>query len=76
MFPGRSNTDMLRLIMEVKGRLNSKMLKRGEYSSKHFDERTVKIINPIKSIQDILLKKKSKGDDTELLLKFADFLEK
>lgn len=32
--------------------------------------------NPTKSIASILQKKKSSGDDTELLNKFADFLEK
>ena len=40
MFPGKSNTDMLRLIMEVKGRINSKMLKRSEFSDKHFDDQS------------------------------------
>lgn len=32
--------------------------------------------NPPKSIADILMKKKSSGDDADLLKKFADFLEK
>ena len=95
MFPGNSNTEMLRLIMEVKGRINSKMLKRGEFTSKHFDGQyrlLVREIDPVnknifykptaiqshptKSIAEILTKKKSQGDDPDLLLKFSDFLEK
>jgi serine/threonine-protein kinase PRP4 len=38
LFPGRNNNDMLRLFMELKGRFNNKMLKRGEFTSQHFDE--------------------------------------
>jgi serine/threonine-protein kinase PRP4 len=38
MFPGGSNTEMLNLIIEIKGKINSKMLRKGEYTSKHFDE--------------------------------------
>ncbi|CAI2359877.1 unnamed protein product [Moneuplotes crassus] len=95
MFPGDSNTEMLRLIMEIKGRISTKMLKKGEYTSKHFDSQsrllvrdldphTKQIIfkptpvhpSPTKSLADILTKKRSKGDDPELLKKFADFLEK
>ena len=37
MFPGNNNTEMLRLIMEMKGRISTKMLKKGAYTSKHFD---------------------------------------
>jgi len=50
MFPGKCNTDMLRLIMEVKGRMNSKMLRKGEYTRKHFDDQSrllVKDIDPV-----------------------------
>jgi serine/threonine-protein kinase PRP4 len=50
MFAGNSNTEMLRLIMEVKGRINSKMLRKGEYTSKHFDHQNrllVREIDPV-----------------------------
>jgi serine/threonine-protein kinase PRP4 len=95
MFPGNSNTEMLRLIMEVKGKISSKMLKRGEFTSKHFDGQLRLLVrdvdpvtktlffkpthipsNPVKTLSDILMKKKSKGDDSELLKKFADFIER
>ena len=37
MFLGRSNNEMLKLIMSAKGKIKSKLLKRGEYVSKHFN---------------------------------------
>lgn len=39
LLPGRSNNDMLRYMMEVKGRFSNKMIKRGETSitKKHFN---------------------------------------
>mmetsp|Transcript_17995 Transcript_17995/g.15919 ORF Transcript_17995/g.15919 Transcript_17995/m.15919 type:complete len:119 (+) Transcript_17995:218-574(+) len=95
MFEGNSNSEMLKLIMEMKGKISSKMLKKGEFTTKHFDPNYkllmreidpvtkmpfLKPINvsphPIKSITDILLKKKSTGDDIELLKQFGDFLER
>ncbi|KAL7747643.1 U4/U6 small nuclear ribonucleoprotein prp4 [Sorochytrium milnesiophthora] len=38
LFPGRSNNQMLKLHMELKGRIPARMLKRGKLVSKHFDE--------------------------------------
>jgi len=38
MFAGCSNTDMIWLIMEVKGWVNSKMMKKGSATYKHFDD--------------------------------------
>ncbi|KAF8819079.1 putative cell-cycle-associated protein kinase PRP4 [Cardiosporidium cionae] len=38
LFSGRSNNDMLRLIMEVKGKIPNKLIKQGQLSSQHFDE--------------------------------------
>ncbi len=38
MFRGKTNNEMLRLIMEVKGKIGNKMMKRGDYTSKHFNE--------------------------------------
>ena len=37
LFPGKDNNEMLKLILQTKGRFNNKMLKRGEFSSQYFD---------------------------------------
>ncbi|XP_055388623.1 serine/threonine-protein kinase PRP4 homolog [Condylostylus longicornis] len=37
LFPGRSNNDMLKLFMDAKGRLPSKLVRAGQLSEKHFD---------------------------------------
>ncbi|KAG6827312.1 hypothetical protein H0H92_012360 [Tricholoma furcatifolium] len=38
LFPGRSNNQMLLLMMELKGRFNSKMIKRAKFGDVYFDE--------------------------------------
>ncbi|KAA1077320.1 U4/U6 small nuclear ribonucleoprotein prp4 [Puccinia graminis f. sp. tritici] len=38
LFPGRSNNHLLLLIMELKGRFNSKLLKKAKFSNVHFDD--------------------------------------
>lgn len=38
LFPGRSNNDMLRLFMEIKGKFPHKMIKTGSTWKQHFDE--------------------------------------
>lgn len=38
LFDGRSNNEMLKLICQKRGKFNNKLLKRGIYISKHFDE--------------------------------------
>ncbi|KAH9813802.1 CMGC/DYRK/PRP4 protein kinase [Melampsora americana] len=38
LFPGRSNNHLLLLIMELKGRFNSKSLKKAKFYDVHFDE--------------------------------------
>lgn len=38
LFPGRTNNDMLKCIMEVKGKIPTKMIKAGQLSNHHFDE--------------------------------------
>lgn len=38
LFSGRSNNHLLLLIMELKGRFNSKLLKKAKFSNVHFDE--------------------------------------
>ncbi|KAJ3194497.1 U4/U6 small nuclear ribonucleoprotein prp4 [Irineochytrium annulatum] len=38
LFPGRSNNQMLRMFMELKGKFSNKMLRKGQFTSQHFDE--------------------------------------
>jgi serine/threonine-protein kinase PRP4 len=38
LFPGRSNNQMLLLMMELKGRFNSKLIKRAEFGNVYFDD--------------------------------------
>jgi serine/threonine-protein kinase PRP4 len=38
LFPGRSNNQMLLYMMELKGRFNSKMIKKAQFGSTYFDE--------------------------------------
>lgn len=38
LFPGRSNNQMLLLMMELKGRFNSKMIKKAKFGDLYFDE--------------------------------------
>ncbi|PWN21249.1 kinase-like protein [Microstroma glucosiphilum] len=38
LFPGRSNNQMLLLMQELKGRLTTRQIKKGKFSSQHFDE--------------------------------------
>ena len=37
LFPGRDNNEMLRMQMEIKGNFPKKMLKKGAFTSEHFD---------------------------------------
>ena len=38
LFPGKTNNDMLKVIMDAKGRIPNKLLKKSEFSTKYFDE--------------------------------------
>ncbi|KAF9528269.1 kinase-like domain-containing protein [Crepidotus variabilis] len=38
LFPGRSNNQMLLLMMELKGRFNTKMIKKAKFGNVYFDE--------------------------------------
>ncbi|ORX82670.1 kinase-like protein [Basidiobolus meristosporus CBS 931.73] len=38
LFPGRSNNQMLRLMMDLKGRFSNKVLKKGQFTEQYFDE--------------------------------------
>jgi len=37
LFPGRTNNEMLKLMMEVKGQFSKKMVKKAEFAFKHFE---------------------------------------
>ena len=37
LFPGRSNNEMLKLVMDVQGPFPKKMLRRGAFADRHFD---------------------------------------
>lgn len=50
MFRGNCNTEMLRLIMEVKGKISSKMLRKGEFTFKHFNEQYRLLVRDIDSV--------------------------
>lgn len=39
LFPGNSNNEMLRMIMETLGKFNHKMLKKGQFADQHFDDK-------------------------------------
>jgi serine/threonine-protein kinase PRP4 len=39
LFPGRSNNQMLRFMMELKGKFPHKVLKRGQFADQHFDDK-------------------------------------
>lgn len=38
LFPGRSNNQMLRLMMELRGKFNHKMIRKGQFANLHFDD--------------------------------------
>ncbi|KAG8708085.1 U4/U6 small nuclear ribonucleoprotein prp4 [Ceratobasidium sp. 394] len=40
LFPGRTNNQMLLYMMELKGRFNTKMIRKAKFGSTHFDEGT------------------------------------
>ncbi|KAK9448049.1 kinase-like domain-containing protein [Limtongia smithiae] len=38
LFPGANNNNMLKVIMETRGKINHKVLRKGLFTSKHFDD--------------------------------------
>jgi serine/threonine-protein kinase PRP4 len=38
LFPGRSNNQMLKLIMDLKGKFPNKMIRKGQFAPQHFDD--------------------------------------
>ena len=37
LFPGKTNNDMLRLMMQLKGKMPNKLVRRGMFRDTHFD---------------------------------------
>ena len=37
LFPGKSNNEMLKLMMDLKGKMPNRMVRRGLFKEKHFD---------------------------------------
>ena len=37
MFPGKTNNEMLKLMMELKGKMSHKMVRKGMFRETHFD---------------------------------------
>ncbi len=37
LFPGKSNNEMLKLMMEVKGKIPNRVTRKGMFKEKHFD---------------------------------------
>ena len=38
MFPGKTNNEMLKYMMDVKGKMPNKMIRKGMFKHQHFDE--------------------------------------
>lgn len=91
LFPGPSNNDMLRLHMELKGPFPKKMLRKGAFIDKHYDQdlnfhateedpvtkKTVKrLLLNIKPKDIGSLLSGSSGEDPKMLANFKDLLER
>jgi serine/threonine-protein kinase PRP4 len=50
LFPGRSNNQMLRLMMECRGRFPSKMLRKAHFLSSYFNEQMVFMVQEVDSV--------------------------
>ncbi|MCO5613190.1 hypothetical protein L7F22_067466 [Adiantum nelumboides] len=92
LFPGRTNNDMLKLHMELKGPFPKKMLKKARFVSEHFDQDynfCSATDDPVtkSSIKHVWMNVKAKGidsllrgqgtmDDPKMLKDFKDLLDK
>ena len=90
LFPGHTNNQMLKMMMELKGKLPNKVLKRGEFTTQHFNEQfqfllaekggsgkeVSKVVN-LEVKKDIKSRLLTRGDgERPLVENFADLLEK
>ncbi|KAG8861248.1 U4/U6 small nuclear ribonucleoprotein prp4 [Tulasnella sp. 330] len=73
LFPGRTNNHMLLLMMELKGRFNTKMVKKAKFGEIHFDEngtfRSVEVdsLTGKELIRDVFMQKPSRDLRTRLV---------
>lgn len=76
LFPGKSNNQMLRYMMELKGKIPIKLLRKGIFTNKHFDElynfTNVDVENGKASIKIIASFKQSKDIKTRLLFSLTN----
>ena len=38
MFPGKTNNEMLKFVMDIKGKMPNKLIRKAAFKDKHFDE--------------------------------------
>jgi len=81
LFPGRSNNQMLKLMMELKGKFSNKMLRKGQFANQHFDDdlnflchETDKISNK-EVIKTIVITKPIRDMKTRLLSKTSNITD-
>ncbi|KAK9761538.1 U4/U6 small nuclear ribonucleoprotein prp4 [Basidiobolus ranarum] len=77
LFPGRSNNQMLRLMMELKGRFSNKVLKKGQFTEQYFDEQMNFLsvesdkISQMEVVKKIVISKPSKDLKSRLIVSGA-----
>ncbi len=89
LFPGKTNNQMLKLMMELKGKFPHRMLRKGQFTSDHFDEQLnfkqveqiqdktmTKIVTHIRTGKDLKTRLLSSESDRAMLIQFADLLDK
>jgi serine/threonine-protein kinase PRP4 len=92
LFPGKSNNEMIKLMMDLKGKIPNKVLKRGKFSEKHFDiddsfaflQTKTDLISGEEVVRSVIvgvkpvqdIKAKIGGEGGELERDFIDFLER
>lgn len=81
LFPGRSNNQMLKLMMELKGKFSNKMLRKGQFANQHFDDdlnflchETDKISNK-EVIKTMVITKPTRDMKTRLLSKTSNMTD-
>ncbi len=50
LFPGRNNNEMIKLIMQIKGKFPQKILKRGQFTNHYFNEKGLFISHEIDNL--------------------------
>eukprot|EP01083_Nonionella_stella_P250068 864053_1 len=58
MFKGRTNNAMLNLFMEVRGKIPNRVLKKGAFTSMHFDSDLAFLLNKTDEVTQTVMKKK------------------